>query len=97
MGINIEVIDPQTLYPFDTDNICGTSLRKTNKLLVVDEDFPGGGSAYILQKIIEAQNGYYSLDSQPKTLCAPNTARHTAQMGTTSVSRRLDDVDRSRV
>ncbi|TWR25143.1 transketolase [Mucilaginibacter pallidiroseus] len=68
MGINIEVIDPQTLYPFDTDNLCGTSLQKTNKLLVVDEDLPGGGSAYILQKVIEAQNGYYYLDAQPKTL-----------------------------
>ena len=69
MGINIEVIDPQTLYPFDLDNACGTSLKKTNKLLVVDEDLPGGGSAFIMQKIVEAQNGYYSLDSQPKTLC----------------------------
>ena len=69
MGINIEVIDPQTLYPFDTGNVCGTSLKKTNKLLVIDEDLPGGGSAYITQKIIEAQNGYYSLDAQPKTLC----------------------------
>ncbi|MBK0379136.1 alpha-ketoacid dehydrogenase subunit alpha/beta [Mucilaginibacter segetis] len=70
MGINIEVIDPQTLYPFDTDNTCGTSLQKTNKLLVIDEDIPGGGSAYILQKVIEAQNGYFYLDAQPKTLCA---------------------------
>jgi pyruvate/2-oxoglutarate/acetoin dehydrogenase E1 component/TPP-dependent pyruvate/acetoin dehydrogenase alpha subunit len=70
MGIHIEVVDPQTLYPFDTTNVCGDSLRKTNKLLVVDEDIPGGGSAYILQKVIEAQNGYYSLDAQPKTLCA---------------------------
>ncbi|HTK21710.1 MAG TPA: thiamine pyrophosphate-dependent enzyme [Mucilaginibacter sp.] len=70
MGINIEVIDPQTLYPFDTENVCGGSLKKTNKLLVVDEDMPGGGSAYILQKILETQNGYYSLDSQPKTLPA---------------------------
>jgi pyruvate/2-oxoglutarate/acetoin dehydrogenase E1 component/TPP-dependent pyruvate/acetoin dehydrogenase alpha subunit len=70
MGINIEVIDPQTLYPFDTDNVCGNSLRKTNKLLVIDEDLPGGGSAFILQKVIEAQNGYYFLDAQPKTLCA---------------------------
>ncbi|MFA6248046.1 MAG: thiamine pyrophosphate-dependent enzyme [Mucilaginibacter sp.] len=69
MGINIEVIDPQTLYPFDTDNVCGKSLQKTNKLLVIDEDLPGGGSAFILQKIIEQQNGYYSLDAQPKTLC----------------------------
>lgn len=70
MGINIEVIDPQTLYPFDKENVCGESLKKTNKLLVVDEDMPGGGSAYILQKILETQNGYYHLDSQPKTLPA---------------------------
>jgi len=70
MGINIEVIDPQTLYPFDTKNTCGASLKKTNKLLIVDEDLPGGGSAYILQKILEAQNGYYFLDAQPKTLSA---------------------------
>lgn len=70
MGINIEVIDPQTLYPFDTGNVCGESLKKTSKLLVVDEDMPGGGTAYILQKILEAQNGYYHLDSQPKTLPA---------------------------
>ncbi|GGH06623.1 alpha-ketoacid dehydrogenase subunit alpha/beta [Mucilaginibacter phyllosphaerae] len=69
MGINVEVIDPQTLYPFDTENVCGKSLQKTNKLLVVDEDLPGGGSAFILQKIIEQQNGYYALDAQPKTLC----------------------------
>ncbi|MDB5116180.1 MAG: transketolase [Mucilaginibacter sp.] len=70
MDIHIEVIDPQTLYPFDTDNICGNSLKKTNKLLVVDEDLPGAASAYILQKILEAQNGYYSLDSPPKTISA---------------------------
>lgn len=70
MGISIEVIDPQTLYPFDTENLCGQSLSRTNKLLVVDEDIPGGGSSYILQKVLEVQNGYYSLDAQPKTLCA---------------------------
>ena len=70
LDIHIEVIDPQTLYPFDTDNICGNSLKKTSKLLVIDEDIPGSGSAYILQKILENQNGYYSLDSQPRTLSA---------------------------
>jgi pyruvate/2-oxoglutarate/acetoin dehydrogenase E1 component/TPP-dependent pyruvate/acetoin dehydrogenase alpha subunit len=70
MDISIEIIDPQTLYPFDTENLCGRSLKKTNKLLVVDEDIPGGGSAYILQHIIEAQNGYYTLDAQPRTLSA---------------------------
>jgi pyruvate/2-oxoglutarate/acetoin dehydrogenase E1 component len=70
MGIHIEVIDLQTLYPFDNHNICGASLKKTSKLLIVDEDVPGGGSAYILQRILEAQNGYYFLDAQPKTLSA---------------------------
>jgi pyruvate/2-oxoglutarate/acetoin dehydrogenase E1 component/TPP-dependent pyruvate/acetoin dehydrogenase alpha subunit len=70
MGIQIEVIDPQTLYPFDLDNISGKSLKKTSKLLIVDEDVPGGASAYILQNILEVQKGYYSLDAQPKTLCA---------------------------
>ncbi|MDO3645036.1 thiamine pyrophosphate-dependent enzyme [Mucilaginibacter sp. L3T2-6] len=70
MGISIEVIDPQTLYPFDLDNTCGASLKKTSKLLIVDEDVPGGASAYILQQVLEAQNGYYSLDVQPRTLTA---------------------------
>ncbi|HTI59301.1 alpha-ketoacid dehydrogenase subunit alpha/beta [Mucilaginibacter sp.] len=70
IGIDIEVIDPQTLYPFDSQKVCLTSLKKTNKLLVVDEDVPGGGSAYILQKILEHQQGYYSLDAQPRTLSA---------------------------
>ncbi len=70
IGISIEVIDPQTLYPFDTDKLSVASLRKTSKLLIVDEDLPGGGSAYILQKVLELQGGYYSLDAPPKTLCA---------------------------
>lgn len=70
MGIDVEVIDPQTLYPFDNGNICAASLKKTNKLLVVDEDLPGAASAYILQKVLEGQKGYYSLDALPKTLCA---------------------------
>lgn len=68
MGIHPEVIDPQTLYPFDTANLCAQSLGKTSKLLIVDEDLPGAASAYILQKVLEKQQGYYSLDSQPKTL-----------------------------
>ena len=70
MGISMEVIDPQTLYPFDLDNICGKSLKKTSKLLIVDEDLPGAASAYILQKVLEAQKGYFSLDDQPVTLTA---------------------------
>lgn len=70
MGIEIEIVDPQTLLPFDTDKLCLQSLKKTNKLLVVDEDMPGAASAYILQQILEQQGGYYALDAQPRTLTA---------------------------
>src|SRR6185503_17437568 len=66
MGISAEVIDPQTLYPFDLDNVCGNSLKKTSKLLIVYEDLPGAASAYILQKVLEAQKGYYSLDTKTR-------------------------------
>ncbi|MGV3546726.1 MAG: alpha-ketoacid dehydrogenase subunit alpha/beta [Pedobacter sp.] len=69
-GVSIEVIDIQTLLPFDLDQLCAASLQKTNKLLVVDEDVPGGASAYILQQILEVQKGYYLLDSKPQTLAA---------------------------
>lgn len=70
LGISVEIIDPQTLLPFDTTQVCVKSLAKTSKLLVVDEDVPGGASAYILQKVIEEQKGYFHLDGQPKTLSA---------------------------
>lgn len=70
LGISIEIVDPQTLQPFDEEHLCAQSLSKTNKLLVVDEDVPGGASAFILQQILEEQNGYYHLDGQPRTLSA---------------------------
>ena len=70
MGISVEIIDPQTLLPFDHEHLCAASLQKTNKLLIVDEDVPGGGSAYILQQVLEIQGGYYHLDGQPQTLTA---------------------------
>jgi pyruvate/2-oxoglutarate/acetoin dehydrogenase E1 component/TPP-dependent pyruvate/acetoin dehydrogenase alpha subunit len=70
LGISVEIVDPQTLLPFDINGICAQSLKKTSKLLVVDEDVPGGASAYILQQVLENQKGYYYLDGQPKTLTA---------------------------
>jgi len=70
MGISIEIVDPQTLQPFDEEHICAQSLSRTNKLLVVDEDVPGGAAAFILQQVLEVQNGYYHLDGQPRTLTA---------------------------
>ncbi len=70
MGISIEIVDPQTLHPFDLNEVCVASLKKTNKLIVADEDVPGGASAFILQQIIERQKGYFHLDSAPKTVTA---------------------------
>jgi 2-oxoisovalerate dehydrogenase E1 component len=69
-GISLEVIDIQTLLPFDINKQIVESVKKTNRLLVVDEDVPGGGSAYILQKILVEQDAYQYLDSEPKTLSA---------------------------
>lgn len=70
LGISLEIIDAQCLQPFDRTEICRQSLEKTNKLLVVDEDMPGGAAAFIMQEILEKQNGYYLLDGQPRTLTA---------------------------
>ena len=70
VGVNCEVIDIQTLIPFDLDHKILDSVKKTNRLLVIDEDVPGGASSYILQNIIEEQNGYRYLDSNPATLTA---------------------------
>lgn len=70
MDINVEIIDVQSLLPFDLHHDCVKSLQKTNRLLVVDEDVPGGASAYILQHIVENQGGYKYLDSKPQTLTA---------------------------
>jgi len=69
-GIDIEVIDAQSLLPFDTNHDTVKSLAKTNRLLIVDEDLPGGASAYLLQEVLEKQNGYQHLDSKPVTLTA---------------------------
>lgn len=69
-GINIELIDVRTLLPFDINHMIVESVKKTNKLLVVDEDMPGGASAYILQNILQEQGAYYHLDSEPRCLSA---------------------------
>ena len=69
-GISIEIIDLQCLIPFDLKNEIKESLRKTNRLLIVDEDVPGGASAYILQQLVEKQNIFNLLDSSPKLLTA---------------------------
>ena len=68
VGIDIEIIDVQTLIPFDLKEEIRESIAKTNRLLIVDEDVPGGASSYILQQLIEKQAAFSLLDSAPKLL-----------------------------
>jgi pyruvate/2-oxoglutarate/acetoin dehydrogenase E1 component/TPP-dependent pyruvate/acetoin dehydrogenase alpha subunit len=70
VGIHAEIIDVQSLLPLDINKDIVKSVEKTNRLLVIDEDVPGGASAYILQNILEVQNAYLQLDSKPQTLTA---------------------------
>lgn len=67
-GISCEVIDVQTLLPFDTHHRILESLRKTNRVVFADEDVPGGASAFMMQQVLEGQNGYQYLDSKPITI-----------------------------
>lgn len=67
-GIEVEVIDAQTLIPFDRPQLILSSLKKTSRLVVVDEDVQGGASAFIMQQILERDNGYFHLDSKPVTI-----------------------------
>jgi len=69
-GISVELIDVQTLLPFDINHLIVESIKKTNRVLFVDEDVPGGTTAYMMQKVLEEQSGYQYLDSPPKSLCA---------------------------
>jgi pyruvate/2-oxoglutarate/acetoin dehydrogenase E1 component/TPP-dependent pyruvate/acetoin dehydrogenase alpha subunit len=70
VGIDVEVIDVQTLLPFDLRGVILESLKKTNRILFIDEDVPGGTTAYMLQEVVEKQGGYFHLDSPARTLSA---------------------------
>jgi 2-oxoisovalerate dehydrogenase E1 component len=68
VGIDVEVVDVQTLLPFDLHGRILESVKKTNRVLFVDEDVPGGATAYMLQEVVEKQGGFAWLDSAPRTL-----------------------------
>ena len=70
MGVDCEIIDVQTLLPFDINHMIVSSLKKTNRILFIDEDVPGGASAYMFQQVIEIQGGYRYLDVAARTLSA---------------------------
>lgn len=69
-GISVELIDVQTLLPFDVNHMIVESLKKTNRIVFFDEDVPGGASAYMMQKVLEEQGGYNYLDSKPITIAS---------------------------
>lgn len=69
-GISVELIDVQTLLPFDLDHQIVASLKKTNKIVFLDEDVSGGATAYMMQQILEVQGGYHYLDQKPITISA---------------------------
>jgi pyruvate/2-oxoglutarate/acetoin dehydrogenase E1 component/TPP-dependent pyruvate/acetoin dehydrogenase alpha subunit len=69
-GVSVELIDVQTLLPFDVTGSIVNSLKKTNRILFFDEDVPGGATAYMMQQVIEMQKGFYYLDTPPKCLSA---------------------------
>ncbi|NTW13229.1 MAG: transketolase, partial [Anaerolineales bacterium] len=68
VGVEAEIVDVQSLLPFDIHGRIVESLKRTNRVLFLDEDVPGGTSAYMMQEVIEKQGGYYHLDSEPRTL-----------------------------
>ena len=70
MGISVELIDIRSLLPFDIHGTILRSLKKTNRIVFLDEDVPGGTTAFMMQEVIEKQGGYYWLDSPPRTLSA---------------------------
>lgn len=69
-GINVELIDVQTLLPFDSEKQILASIQKTNRVIFFDEDVPSGGTAFMLQQVLEEQKGYQYLDAQPVTISA---------------------------
>lgn len=70
LGISVELIDVQTLIPFDLEHIIVNSIKKTNRVLFLDEDVPGGGTAFMMQQVLEVQNAYAYLDAKARTLTA---------------------------
>jgi 2-oxoisovalerate dehydrogenase E1 component len=71
-GISAELIDVKTLLPFDREHRIVESLKKTNRIVFIDEDMPGGATSYMMQHVLEKQKGYFYLDSEPKCITAKN-------------------------
>ncbi|MCU4175721.1 alpha-ketoacid dehydrogenase subunit alpha/beta [Carboxylicivirga sp. N1Y90] len=70
IGVSVELIDVQTLLPFDIHGIIGESVKKTNRVVFFDEDVPGGATAFMMHKVVEEQKAFYNLDAAPRTITA---------------------------
>jgi 2-oxoisovalerate dehydrogenase E1 component len=92
MDISVELIDAQTLLPFDIHHIIGQSLAKTNALLIVDEDVSSGASAFMLDQILVKQNGYQHLDLAPQTMAAKDHRPAYGSDGDYFSKPNLDDI-----
>ncbi|MDX2136078.1 MAG: thiamine pyrophosphate-dependent enzyme [Saprospiraceae bacterium] len=92
LGISVELIDVQTLLPFDRTQTCLQSLKKTNRILFLDEDFEGGASAFMMQQVLEKQGGYRYLDSAPVTLYARDHRPAYGQDGDYHSKPQVEDV-----
>ncbi len=91
-GISVELVDVQTLLPFDLPQACLKSVQKTNRVVFLDEDFQGGASAYLLQQVLEKQGAYRYLDSAPITLTAPDHRPAYGQDGDYFSKPQVEDV-----
>lgn len=92
LGVDVELIDAQSLIPFDIEKEVSKSLQKTNTLIIIDEDVRGGGSAFLLQNILEDQEGYRYLDSAPSTLTSKDHRPAFASDGDYFSKPSLDDM-----
>ena len=90
--ISIEIIDIQSLIPFDINHDILKSVQKTNRVIFMDEDVPGGSSAYMMQQVLEIQNGYHYLDSQPLTITAKDHRPAYGDDGDYFSKSNIDDV-----
>jgi len=70
LGVDVELIDVQTLLPFDLEHVIGASIAKTNRVVFLDEDVPGGATAYMMQEVMSEQNSYFDLDAAPLCISA---------------------------
>lgn len=91
-GISVELIDVQSLMPFDIHGQIGESLRKTNRLVLLDEDYAGGATSYLMQKILVEQKGYFALDAEPVTIAAADVRPPYGSDGDYVVKPSVEDV-----